>query len=81
MAGQAKPSRVGEPLSVYQDNIRCDLQLLQSIDCGGNLSKSEVARDVGDGGLCSAYPYLCHLQLRPPQHDDRPKHPTVGVRW
>src|SRR5690625_6707127 len=59
MAGDPEAARMGDPMTIEDDQIGPFLQPLPRSDQGGQLTKREVARDIGevDLDLCTRRVY------------------------
>jgi len=64
MRGDPKPSRVGDALSIDQDQVRLQFQLLIRCQNHRRLAKGQQTRDVGEIDRLLHSPDFHHLQFR-----------------
>ena len=83
MACDAEPLRVGDAMTIDQEQIWQHGEFVEGGECERHLTKRPEARNVRKGDRTEGYPVLYHLQVRQSKHHDGrpPDHNTGCSAW
>jgi len=79
VTGDAEATRMGQPLSIHEEEIRDDLHLLQGSQESGRLAEGEEPRDVRHLWSLRVNAHFGDLQFGIREHHGGARHPALGV--
>jgi hypothetical protein len=79
VAGQPKPARMGQPVTVHYYEVRRSPQTAYSLQNAGGLPESQKSGDVGESNLADGLRHLRHLKVRQVEKRRHPHSLAPGI--